>query len=338
MTVLATVIFADISGSVALYESLGNERAAEAVAQLTDWIGTCIHSHAGRVVKKLGDGVLGVFGDAASATAASSAMLRAHEQRQARWPHPIRMDIRVGMATGDIVEVDGDCYGDAVNVAARLCERSGPGEIWATETLVLLAGVAPAVWFRNLGAMEIRGKGGPLVLYQAEWRQDQENESLTVQSGLASQFAAMDSILGAIQFNWHGGDVTFTSNEAPIHIGRATHAQLCINDPRVSRLHARIDWRNSGFLLTDLSSFGTWIRFEGSESPVRLRRDACILHGTGDISLGVSFGDPVAPIVGFRFRAIACLCVKSIGQAPRAKIAHASRCSRRTHRWVSRSY
>ena len=210
------------------------------------------------------------------------------------------MDIRVGMATGDIVEVDCDCYGDAVNVAARLCERSGPGEIWATETLVLLAGDAPAVWFRNLGAMEIRGKGGPLVLYQAEWRQDQENESLTVQSGLASQFAAMDSILGAIQFNWHGGDVTFTSNEAPIHIGRATHAQLCINDPRVSRLHARIDWRNSCFLLTDLSSFGTWIRFEGSESPVRLRRDACILHGTGDISLGVSFGDPVAPIVGFQ--------------------------------------
>ena len=55
MTVLATVIFADISGSVALYESLGNERAAEAVAQLTDWIGTCIHGHAGRVVKKLGE-------------------------------------------------------------------------------------------------------------------------------------------------------------------------------------------------------------------------------------------------------------------------------------------
>ena len=158
---------------------------------------------------------------------------------------------------------DGDCYGDAVNVAARLCERSGPGEIWATETLVLLAGDAPAVWFRKLGAMEIRGKGEPLVLYQAEWRQDQENESLTVQSGLASQFAAMDSILGAIQFNWHGGDVTFTSNEAPIHIGRATHAQLCINDPRVSRLHARIDWRNSGFLelwkeLEDQNTVNVW--------------------------------------------------------------------------------
>ena len=148
MTVLATVIFADISGSVALYESLGNERAAEAVAQLTDWIGTCIHSHAGRVVKKLGDGVLG-FWRCSECHSRKFCDARAHEQRQARWPHPIRMDIRVGMATGDIVEVDGDCYGDAVNVAARLCERSGPGEIWATETLVLLAGVAPTVWFRK---------------------------------------------------------------------------------------------------------------------------------------------------------------------------------------------
>ena len=231
------------------------------------------------------------------------------------------MDIRVGMATGDIVEVDCDCYGDAVNVAARLCERSGPGEIWATETLVLLAGDAPAVWFRKLGAMEIRGKGEPLVLYQAEWRQDQENESLTVQSGLASQFATMDSILGAIQFSWHGVDVTFTSNEAPIHIGRATHAQLCINDPRVSRLHARIDWRNSGFLLTDLSSFGTWIRFEGSESPVRLRRPPAFCLARVTSLWGFRSVILWLPSLDFRFRAIACLCVESIGQVSRAKFA-----------------
>ena len=129
MIVLTTVVFADISGSVALYETLGNEHAAAAVAQLTQWISVSIQSQAGRVVKKLGDGVLGVFGDAAAAVAATAEMLQAHEERLARWPYPLRMDIRVGVATGEIVEVDGDCYGDAVNVAARLCERSGPGEI-----------------------------------------------------------------------------------------------------------------------------------------------------------------------------------------------------------------
>ena len=56
---------------------------------------------------------------------------------------------------------------------------------------------------------------------------------------------------------------------------------------------------NSGFVLTDMSSFGTWVRFDGSDSPVRLRRDACILHGTGQIALAVPFTDSSAPVMNF---------------------------------------
>lgn len=299
MSVLSTVVFADISGSTSLYETLGNERATEAVTQVTQWIGDSIESHGGRVVKKLGDGVLGIFGDASSAVTAVTAMLRQHQARLDRWPQPLRMDIRVGVASGDVVEVDGDCYGDAVNVASRLCERAGPAEIWATETAVLLAGAAPDVWYRKLGMMEIRGKTELLMLYQVEWRENEAPDSLTMQAALVSSFAPVDSILGQIQFSWHGVDMSFTSSDAPVHVGRATDAELCINDPRVSRLHARIDWRNSGFVLTDMSSFGTWVRFDGSDSPVRLRRDACILHGTGQIALGVSFKEPSAPVMSF---------------------------------------
>lgn len=299
MSVLSTMVFADISGSTSLYEALGNERAAEAVTQLTHWISETIEAHGGRVVKSLGDGVLSVFGDAAGGVSAMATMLRQHKQRQDRWPHPLRMAVRVGVATGDVVDVDGDCYGDAVNVASRLCERAGPAEIWATETTVLLAGAAPDVWYRKLGMVEIRGKAEPLMLYQVEWREDEAPESLTMQAALVSSFAPADSILGQIQFSWHGVDMAFTSSDAPVHVGRATHAELCINDPRVSRLHARIDWRNSGFLLTDMSSFGTWVRFDGSDAPVRLRRDACILHGTGQIALGVSFSEPSAPVMNF---------------------------------------
>ena len=299
MSVLSTMVFADISGSAALYEALGNERATEAVTQVTQWIGDTIEAHGGRVVKKLGDGVLGVFGDASSAVSAMATMLRQHKVRLDRWPHPLRMEIRVGVASGEVVDVDGDCYGDAVNVASRLCERAGPAEIWATETTVLLAGTAPDVWYRKLGMMDIRGKAELLMLYHVEWREDEAPDSLTMQAALVSNFAPVDSILGQIQFSWHGVDRTFTSSDAPVMVGRAEHAQLRINDPRVSRLHARIDWRNSGFVLTDMSSFGTWVRFEGSDSPVRLRRDACILHGAGHIALGVSFNEPSAPVMSF---------------------------------------
>jgi len=299
MSVLSTVVFADISGSTSLYETLGNERATEAVTQVTQWISDAIEPCGGRVVKKLGDGVLGIFGDASSAVTAMTAMLRQHQARLDRWPQPLRMDIRVGVASGDVVEVDGDCYGDAVNVASRLCERAGPAEIWATETAVLLAGAAPDVWYRKLGMMEIRGKTELLMLYQVEWRENEAPDSLTMQAALISNFAPADPILGQIQFSWHGVDMSFTSSDAPVHVGRATDAELCINDPRVSRLHARIDWRNSGFVLTDMSSFGTWVRFDGSDLPVRLRRDACILHGTGQIALGVSFKEPSAPVMNF---------------------------------------
>ena len=299
MSVLSTVVFADLSGSTSLYETLGNERATEAVTQLTQWIGDTIEAHGGRVVKKLGDGVLAIFGDASRAVSAMAVMHREHKARLDRWPKPLRMDICVGVATGEVVDVDGDCYGDAVNVASRLCERAGPAEIWATEASVLLAGVAADVWYRKLGLMEIRGKAESLMLYQVEWRENEEPDSLTMQAALLSGFTPMDSILGQIQFSWHGVDMSFTSVDAPVHVGRATDAQLCINDPRVSRLHARIDWRNSGFVLTDMSSFGTWVRFDGSDSPVRLRRDACILHGSGQIALGVSFAEPSAPIMTF---------------------------------------
>ncbi|MDP3228339.1 MAG: adenylate/guanylate cyclase domain-containing protein [Acidovorax sp.] len=299
MSVLSTVVFADISGSTSLYETLGNERATEAVTQVTQWISDSVESYGGRVVKKLGDGVLGIFGDASSAVTAMTAMLRQHQARLNRWPQPLRMDIRVGVASGEVVDVDGDCYGDAVNVASRLCERAGPAEIWATETAVLLAGAAPDAWYRKLGMMEIRGKTELLMLYQVEWRENEAPDSLTMQAALVSSFAPVDSILGQIQFSWHGVDMSFTSTDAPVHVGRATDLQLCINDPRVSRLHARIDWRNSGFVLTDMSSFGTWVRFDGSGSPVRLRRDACILHGAGQIALGVSFNEPSAPVMNF---------------------------------------
>ena len=83
-------------------------------------------------------------------------------------------------------------------------------------------------------------------------------------------------------------------------MGRAVEAGLCIPDPRVSRLPARLDWRNGAFVLVDVSSFGTWVRFDGSDAEIQLRREECILHGSGDIGLGVSFGDTSAPVIRFQ--------------------------------------
>src|SRR3989344_822476 len=118
MSVLSTMVFADISGSTALYEALGNERATEAVTQVTQWIGDTIEAHGGRVVKKLVDGVLGVFGDASSAVSAMATMLRQHKVRLDRWPHPLRLETRVGVGSGEAGGGGGGCYGGAGNGAS----------------------------------------------------------------------------------------------------------------------------------------------------------------------------------------------------------------------------
>jgi predicted component of type VI protein secretion system len=84
-----------------------------------------------------------------------------------------------------------------------------------------------------------------------------------------------------------------------IHIGRLRQAQFVVNDPRVSRTHARIDWRNGSVMLVDLSSYGCWVRFAGAGADLLLRREECVLHGRGEIALGSSFADLSAPIVSF---------------------------------------
>ncbi|HQQ69053.1 MAG TPA: adenylate/guanylate cyclase domain-containing protein [Alicycliphilus sp.] len=294
-----TVVFADIAGSTALFEALGNEQAAALVTRLTRGIGTCVQDHGGRVVKKLGDGVLGVFAQPDQAVAASVALMREHRQWLQSQPQAQRVEIHVGLASGEVVEVDGDCYGDAVNVAARLCDLAGGAEVWATRAVVSDLRPAHGVNFIRLGHVEVRGKAEAQVMYQVEWREDEEADC-TVHSDLMSELDRIGSPVAEIQLAGPDGRCLRASSEEQVQVGRAPESDLCLADPRVSRVHARVEWRQGAFVLTDLSSFGTWVRFKGSEAPVQLRRDNCLLHGSGEISLGVSFADSSAPVVSFQ--------------------------------------
>jgi predicted component of type VI protein secretion system len=102
---------------------------------------------------------------------------------------------------------------------------------------------------------------------------------------------------------WNGTTKIFKSFDLPIHIGRVRSVDFMVNDPRVSRTHARLEWRNGSVVLVDVSSYGSWIRFSGaSGSDVLLRREECVLHGHGEMALGASFADASVPTVFFKIR------------------------------------
>lgn len=296
MSQASVIVFADIAGSTALYEVLGNERAAEAVTLVVGAMARSIEQGGGRVVKTLGDGVLAVFTEATRVSSAMAALMRAHQQHMQDWPSEMSLEVRVGVAGGEVVEVDGDCYGDAVNLAARLCERARPGEVWLSASAVQTP--AEDARFVRLGTLAIRGKSEPIVVYGLEWRQDEDPEAQTILTHLPSTFGPPPTEPAQLQVHWGGEGRAYGAQDMPLQLGRAPQSQLFVNDPRVSREHARIEWGGGAFSLVDLSRFGTWLRFDGQE-PLLLRRDSCRLHGSGQIALGVSFADPSAPVLRF---------------------------------------
>ncbi len=294
-----SVIFADLTGSTAVFEALGNERATFAVTRLTDLMAQACELHHGRVVKTLGDGVLAVFERERDAVAAMVDLQREHRKRVAQWPPRLVMQIKVGMASGEIVLVDGDCYGEAVNLAARLCDLAAPGEIWATQAVGDAGAPGSGVRIRPLGPMSIRGLAEAREVCQIDWDGVDATDLLTLPATLEDFRPAMHPTSGQINLSWLDVSAAFGSSELPIHLGRLADAEFAVNDPRVSRRHARIDWVDSHFVLTDLSSYGTWVRFPGGSSEVALRRSACVLLEQGEISLGAPFTDFTAPTVTF---------------------------------------
>ena len=299
MSTIQSVIFADLTGSTSAFEALGNERATQVVTRLTQLMGETCASHHGRVVKTLGDGVLALFERERDAVDAMVELQRTHRARIAQWPPHLMMQIKVGMANGEIVQVDGDCFGEPVNLAARLCDLAAPGEIWATQILGDAVAPAPGVRVRPLGPIPIRGLADARELCQIDWDSEDSTDLLTLPASLGDVLPPAEPVPGRIELSWLDVSAVYQADQLPIHLGRQSDAEFGVNDPRVSRRHARIDWVDSHFVLTDLSSYGTWVRFPGGQADLALRRSACVLLERGEIALGAPFSDFTVPTVSF---------------------------------------
>lgn len=314
-----TIVFMDLSGSSAAYEALGNERVAEVVSRLTRWIGGVCETHGGQIVKFLGDGVLARFPSGNHAISAAISAQRGYANQVKREPKALRMGLKIGMASGAVVEMNADAYGDAVNLAARLADMAGPGAIWADELVLAQVGGADpvpvpapvdeaatviaetAMRSRALGKINVPGLTQLRSVFQIFWRDDQAFEQMTAPGGLDLMSAARRDSSSRITLRWLDVTQVFTAGSQPIRVGRAASSDFVVSDPRVSRQHVQIEWVQGAFVLTDVSSFGTWVRFtETQGTEMALRRSQCPLLSSGEIALGAPFADISAPVLVFR--------------------------------------
>lgn len=292
---MPTVVFADVVGSTGLFEQMGGASASQLMSDLTALLGKVFEHHQGRVVKLLGDGVFAVFPDAGNAIAACMS-LQSRFQTDPIIPigrtAPIQM--QMGLDAGELIEIDGDCFGDAVNSAARLADLAGATQILTTQNVWdgLVCGQRASL--RSLGPMQLRGKTQTTHIYRVEWQTDRDLDATAM--GVSMNLPAKHQTLA---LTMQGRTQAFEVTPTGITIGRSTDASLPVLDPRVSRIHATICRRGGQIVLTDASSFGTWVYFGNQPEAVALRRTECFLVGYGQISLGCGIDADKAPLVAF---------------------------------------
>ena len=301
------VLFADLRGSTALYLKLGNSEAATVVTHSLAMLGQIIARNGGRVIKTLGDGLMAVFKDPERAVE-SAASLQESLERSAAVPGGLlgretAIKLKTAVSWGEIVEVNNDCFGDAVNVSARILDLAGDNETLITDALLKQLPSDLQSRFRSIDKLHLRGSKEPVAVLRMENRRF--GDTVTT---MHIELSGAD-IPDGIRLIDDVTDTVFTAAEMPLEMGRSPQAGFCINDSRVSRAHARIESHSGHFYLSDQSFNGTHVQFDHDEQILTLRRGTCTLHGTGTIYLGTSPSDPSAPRVRFEV-----LSIDSLGQ------------------------
>jgi len=155
-----TFLFADLVGYTAFTERFGDDAAADAAVGFQAAAGHVAAQCGCEVIKNLGDAVM-IRGDDATRVVALALRLR-RELADEGWCPPVRM----GLHSGTAVQRGADWYGATVNVAARVADAAGAGEILlsaATHERMAQAGVSIA----ERGARRFKNVAAPLTVFAA---------------------------------------------------------------------------------------------------------------------------------------------------------------------------
>jgi TolB-like protein/class 3 adenylate cyclase len=166
---IAAILVADVVGYGRLAGADEDRTLARLRALRGDLIDPTIAVHHGRVVKRTGDGVLIEFRSVVDAVRCATEVQSGMVERNAGLPPERRIEFRVGIHLGDVVEEsDGDLMGDGVNVAARLEGIAVPGAICLSEDAYRQVKGRLDLAVSDLGAMQLKNIAEPIRVYSLD--------------------------------------------------------------------------------------------------------------------------------------------------------------------------
>ena len=161
---LAAILYADVAG----YSRLTGEdedATHRALSEYLDLIASAIESHRGQVMHYAGDAVLAKFDAVVDAMSTAVTIQDELKTRNENVPDSRKVQFRIGVNLGDVIEDRGDIYGDGVNIAARLESLAKPGGICISDAVRSAVGKMLDLDYEDMGEQEVKNISEPVRAY-----------------------------------------------------------------------------------------------------------------------------------------------------------------------------
>ena len=164
---LRTVLFTDPVGSPSMRQRLGDAEAMRVIRAHDGLVRREFDARGGWIVKHTGDGHMAAFPTVTAAILGAISVQQAFRAYNERTPEePI--EVRIGMSAGEPVDEGKDLFGAAVQLARRVCDAAGAGQICVSNVVRELC-VGKEIAFADLGETTLRGFDEPVHLYEVRW-------------------------------------------------------------------------------------------------------------------------------------------------------------------------
>ena len=275
------VLFADISGSSALYKTKGNSHAKSIIDHLISEIKKLSVKHKGRVVKTIGDEVMVCFssGDSCIETAVSIQKSFASSFSQHH------LQVSIGISFGEVLEEKGDLFAETVNDAAYLTKMAKGSQILFSEGLLSELSSKQKSKAREFDRVTFKGATEPSAVFRMYWQGESDTHNET---RFLSTDVVLEHVTNQILTLKKGEqEITIEPKMTPFMIGRnVSSCQLTIDGTQISREHCHIGYNRGKFVIIDHSTNGCYLKPKNGLE-FYLRREEFPLLEDSDLSLGV---------------------------------------------------
>lgn len=283
------ILFADIGGSTALYQRVGDTKAHQMIMDCLNAMRRSVETAGGELLRTVGDAVLAKFDDCDSAFDAAKAMHGAFCNSP--------LSVRVGFHWGEAIPDQGDVYGNAVNIAARVSGLANTDEIMVTQEVVSRLSVVNAASAQLLDRISVKGVEEPLEIHRLQWRQEDVDQATVLFTLPATRDTGRRGGEFLLSLNCNGQEATLLTDGESVTIGRGDNNSIRTIHGAASRVHATIERKAGKFVLTDRSTNGTYVSKHGAPA-VFVHRDSITLDGEGVLAVGFEPNDSPESLPG----------------------------------------